>query len=225
MSEGDCVYKGLVAWLTALKKLLVPDFCYVCRACDQVNQGLCTTCRAAVRPVVSMPVPITKTKTITVHAASTYEYPLKHLVLKKNYGLIGASVVLANVIYDLTAVQHKKFDLIVPVPLHWTRYAWRWFNQSEVIAQVLHKKTGIPIIPLVKRIQRTKFQAGLSQKQRHANVSQAFALQGDLESYKGKKILIVDDVYTTGTTIKEVSRLLATLNPECIDVVVACRVF
>lgn len=171
-----------------------------------------------------MPVILTKTRTVTVHAASNYEGPLKVLALKKNYGVAGASRVLGAVIYEQTAIQYKTFDLIVPVPLHWTRYAWRWFNQADVIAQVLHQKTGAPVVHLVQRSQRTPFQAGLSKEQRHANLRHVFKLSSIHQQYVGKRILVVDDIYTTGTTIKEVCRVLAFLNPSSIEVAVACRV-
>ncbi len=207
-----------------VRNLLIPRFCYVCRAYDNVPEGLCLVCRAEIRPIVSMPVVLPIIKTVSIHAASAYDGPLKTLAFKKNYGVAGASRVLGAMIYEHTAVQHKQFDVIVPVPLHWTRYAWRWFNQSELIARVLQQKTGTPVVRLVRRSRRTPFQVGLTKEQRHANLRHVFTLSPDARQYAGKRILVVDDIYTTGTTIKEVCRVLATMNPESIDVAVACRV-
>ncbi len=207
-----------------LRVLLAPAFCYVCRTCYEVQEGLCSMCRDAIIPIVSMPLHVAPKRAITVHAVTDYDGPLRTLALKKNYGMMGASRVLGALMYEHTAIRFQTFDVIVPVPLHWTRYAWRWFNQSEVIAKILHEKMGIPVVALVRRKNRTRFQVGLSKEERHTNLRNVFCLSADANQYKGKRILVVDDVCTTGTTIKEVCRVLALLEPENIEVAVACRV-
>lgn len=217
------VFLFIKACFSEIKSIAVPAFCYVCRTCYNVQDGLCVTCRKQIIPIVSMPLLISQ-RTITVYAATHYDGPLRALTLKKNYGVVGASRVLGALIYEHTSIRYKNYDVIVPVPLHWTRYAWRWFNQSEIIARVLHEKMGVPVVPLVRRTMRTRFQVGLSKKERHTNLKNVFSLHPDAHAYKGKRILVVDDVCTTGTTIKEVCRVLAVLEPELLEVAVACRV-
>lgn len=202
----------------------MPPFCYVCRRHYEVREGLCAACRNDIYPIVSMPLYIPPKRAITVHAATHYDGPVRALTLKKNYGVAGASRVLGSLIYEHTPIQFKTFDVIVPVPLHWTRYIWRWFNQSELIAGVLQQKTGTPVVRLVRRASRTRFQVGLSKEERHVNIKNVFSLVADAHKYKGKRILVVDDVCTTGTTIKEVCCALNALEPEILEVAVACRV-
>ncbi len=94
---------------------------------------------------------------------------------------------------------HKPYDLIIPVPLHPARLYERGFNQAEVLAQLISQHTSIPLnTNILRRTRRTKQQAKLSRSKRAKNLKNAISAQGDLT---GKRILIVDDVITTGSTI------------------------
>jgi competence protein ComFC len=145
--------------------------------------------------------------------------------LAKQYSNRLASKYLGQLIWQKTDIHMLDFDYIVPVPLHWTRYAWRWFNQAEVIAQELSKESGKPVVHLLKRNRNTGYQAGLSREKRLKNLFQAFALTKEAHHYKGKKILLVDDVMTTGTTLKTCARELIKIDPKEIFIAVACRTF
>ncbi|MCI0405283.1 MAG: ComF family protein [candidate division Zixibacteria bacterium] len=98
------------------------------------------------------------------------------------------------------------WDAIVPVPLHWTRKWSRGFNQSALLAKALSKTAGLPIFPALRRVKRTKDQTRLSREERLANVRGAFHVVKDVE---GKKLLLLDDVTTTGATLEECRRVLA----------------
>ena len=111
------------------------------------------------------------------------------------------------------------------MPLHWSRYARRGFNQAEEMARVMAHNKSIPMVKLVKRVKKTKFQAGLSAPQRQSNVQEAFELtEQNIERYRNKHLVLVDDLLTTGSTIKATARVLLQVKPSAITVVVAARV-
>jgi ComF family protein len=91
------------------------------------------------------------------------------------------------------------FDYIVPVPLHWRRKWSRGFNQSELLARALSRSTGIPVSSALRRLIAGAAQAGLSNTARRKNVNQAFRCKAG-EALRGKRILLLDDVMTTGST-------------------------
>ncbi len=125
----------------------------------------------------------------------------------------------------MTPVSSLSYDVIVPIPLHWTRYASRGFNQAEEIARVIQKKKNVPLRSLLKRVKKTAFQFELVSSMRGTNVKNAFVLNCiDKKHYKDKHILLVDDLMTTGSTIREAAKELLKLQPKQITVAVICRV-
>lgn len=101
-------------------------------------------------------------------------------------------------------------DAILPVPLHRTRFVLRKFNQSAELARHLAKRTGKPYLPAaLVRTKRTRRQVGLTVQAREDNVRAAFAVQpGHEADVFGKRILLIDDVYTTGATVSAATRAL-----------------
>lgn len=98
------------------------------------------------------------------------------------------------------------FDVIIPVPLHIDRLRERGFNQSLLLARAVGKRHGIPVDPfLLKRTRWTEPQVNLSGKERKRNVKGAFEVPGNVI---GRSILLIDDVYTTGATVGECSKVL-----------------
>jgi ComF family protein len=82
------------------------------------------------------------------------------------------------------------------VPLHWRRRLARGFNQAELLARGVARVTGIPVISALGRVRSTSTQAGLSNRRRRQNVTRAFRSR----NVSGKRILLIDDVMTTGAT-------------------------
>ena len=114
-------------------------------------------------------------------------------------------------------------DLIIPVPLHPKRLRWRGFNQALLLARQLSRAYGIATDPFVlRRIKETPPQTQLNEEERRRNVRGAFALAPG-RSLKGKKVLLVDDVYTSGATVNECSRTLTTSGAEQVCVVTLAR--
>ncbi|MEW6542646.1 MAG: ComF family protein [Nitrospirota bacterium] len=120
-------------------------------------------------------------------------------------------VALAATLGDLmgTAMdQLPAFDLLVPVPLHPTRLKEREFNQSLLLADRLNRRLRLPLsYDNLLRVRRTDPQTELTRSARLKNLRRAFAVRrpGDIE---GKRILLVDDVLTTGTTVNECAKAL-----------------
>lgn len=99
-------------------------------------------------------------------------------------------------------------DIILPVPLHPKRLRWRGFNQALVLARVIGRRWQIPVDPFILvRSRETPPQTQLSEKERRKNVRGAFSLNSR-KTVKGRIILLVDDVYTSGATVNECSRVL-----------------
>lgn len=211
-------------YFSKVRRLIIPPFCAYCRVILEEDHPLCERCLGRIKPVVSVALRITKKKTMPIFAVSTYDAPLRPLVQAKNYGNRCASRQLGMIIWEQTAVRHMSFDIIVPIPLHWTRYAKRGFNQSEEIAHEISKQSGKPIIKLLERSTQTVFQVGLSRQERSENVKDVFSLSKNASIYAGKRILFIDDVMTTGATVYAASRAVGPLKPLQVMAAVACRV-
>ena len=93
----------------------------------------------------------------------------------------------------------QSFDMVVPVPLHWRRRLERGFNQSRALAAAVAKRYGVPVSGALRRRRATATQAGLTNARRRENVSGAFVVQRKA-AVAGRRILLVDDVMTTGAT-------------------------
>jgi ComF family protein len=111
-------------------------------------------------------------------------------------------------------------DLLVPVPLHSLRLLQRRFNQSALLAKGLSRATGVPAaLTALQRTRRTAAQVGLSQEARQENVARAFGVsRGGARSVKGKNILLIDDVITTGATASACASALIAAGAARVDV-------
>jgi ComF family protein len=101
--------------------------------------------------------------------------------------------------------------VLVPVPLHWRRQQWRWFNQAHELARGLAKLHDLPLRRALKRSRYTTQQTLLSRGQRLQNLKGAFRLSQSekrREFLRGRAVLLVDDVFTTGSTAHECARIL-----------------
>jgi ComF family protein len=117
-------------------------------------------------------------------------------------------------------------DLIVPVPLHYFRLVRRGFNQSGWLAAALSRSSGVRLsVDLLKRTRATPIQGGLSAEGRRRNVRGAFQVRGSRKKLvKGKRILLVDDVMTTGATAEACTAALKRAGAACVEVLTLARV-
>ena len=136
------------------------------------------------------------------------EGPIKEMIHNFKYN---HALELKKVLSDLLiqAVSQKTFDFITFTPLHKRRLAERGFNQAEILAEKIAKKLKIPCEPLLIKTKSTKRQVGLTGQKRRENLEKVFKVKSyKVESLKGKKILVVDDITTTGTTLDECAKVL-----------------
>lgn len=109
----------------------------------------------------------------------------------------------------------KNVDIITFVPINKKRLNERGFNQAEEIAKEISVLTNIEVLNLLEKSNDSKHQAGLKKKDRLENLKGSFsAVHENAEKIKGKVILIVDDVFTTGATLSECSRIIKKLKPK-----------
>lgn len=111
------------------------------------------------------------------------------------------------------------FDYIVPVPVHRDREKARGFNQAEKIARHLSGRVGVPVLPrAIVRDRRTAAQRSLSSEDRYFNMEGAFSMNSaDAERIKGRRILLLDDVYTTGATAHHCGEVLKNAGAGRVD--------
>lgn len=215
----------VTSWYKAARDTLVaPPFCAYCKKFLNKRDVFCIDCYQLLEPVVSRAVPISTQLTMHVMAVGIYREPLKSIILAKAWSDIVACKQLGSLIWDHTYFRNIPCDFLVPIPLHWLRFARRGYNQAEEIARELGVQRKVPIAPLLKRIRHTPFQSSLIYTQRAANVKSVFALKEiNSASYQGKHIVLVDDLMTTGATLVSAAKVLLPLKPASIHAVVVAR--
>lgn len=182
--------------------LISPPLCTACGAPFAYTGGtnhLCEDCIVS-RPSFSM-----------ARAVGKYDAALLDAIhLFKYHGKISAGKALGKMMaqtrYDSLAIEN--YSTIMPVPLHARRLRERGFNQSLILAKQISDIFSLPLDFLtLRRKTRTEAQVSLSRKERASNVRGAFEVT-DIKAVENKRILLIDDVYTTGSTVKECSKTL-----------------
>ena len=117
-------------------------------------------------------------------------------------------------------------DVLVPVPLHWRRGWSRRYNQSGALACVIERQSGVPVArDVLRRIRPTQQQVGLSRSQRASNVQGAFKVAPDkAHAIQGRRVVLIDDVLTSGPTTDACARALLRARAAQVDVLVFARV-
>jgi ComF family protein len=117
-------------------------------------------------------------------------------------------------------------DMLVPVPLHWRRAWRRRYNQSGALARVIERQTGVKVAPeALRRIRPTEQQIGLSRPQRASNVQGAFKVAPERQTLiAGRRVILIDDVLTSGATVDACARALLRAKAASVDVLVFARV-
>lgn len=115
---------------------------------------------------------------------------------------------ISNIMKEKLDLENIKFDYITFVPLHKKRMRKRGFNQSEKIAKELGKMIDIPILDCIYRKSNTNRLYNLNRKERKIELKNAFLVKENINYANGKNILLIDDIFTTGSTVNEISKLL-----------------
>jgi ComF family protein len=176
--------------LKAPEPLSAEFFCVSCRAPFQNAfpldaEGRCALCRYGLRGFDA------------AYCFGAYEGVLRELIHLYKYGRVRTLARPLGALLAAALPREERFDAVTPVPLHWRRQWQRGFNQSELLARTVARRCGIPVLHALKRARSTVAQAGLSNTGRRQNVAAAFRPRRTVE---GKRILLVDDVMTTGAT-------------------------
>src|SRR5437588_9183150 len=117
-------------------------------------------------------------------------------------------------------------DVLVPVPLHWRRGWSRRYNQSGALARAIERQSGVKVVSeALRRVRPTQQQIGLSRSQRATNVQGAFKVAADRTAdIHGRRIVLIDDVLTSGATVDACARALLRATAAQVDVLVFARV-
>lgn len=226
--------------LNFLKNLCFPLTC--CSCGDFIDtEGLCSNCWKKIKwisepkcKICGLPFEIeidgicascSRKKPYFDKAISVFEYneASKKIVLKfKNFDSTYMAKILANWMYRAAQVEFTKADVIIPVPIHFLKRLRRKYNQSELLARELNKLSHVNYKPnILAKIKRSHSQEGLNKQQRLTNLSGTFGMKAALHE---KRVILVDDVLTTGTTANECSKLLKKHGAQHVTVVTIARV-
>ena len=151
-----------------------------------------------------------------VYSCLNYEDYVTKLVYNLKYG--GGKYLakyMARVIADKIKEEKISFDILTYVPLNEKRESERGFNQAKLIADEAAKELSCASQNLLTRIRNTPYQASLNREERLTNLKDAFEIV-DKKLIKGKTILIIDDIFTTGTTLNECSKILKKAGAKCV---------
>lgn len=179
---------------------------------DMGSSGLCGACLAHQPPFD--------------HARSVMRYDdhSRHLVLALKHGdRLQLAPTLAQWMRRAGAELLAGADLVMPVPLHWTRLFARRYNQAAILAHAIAKADGSSVATdcLIRR-RRTPPQGRKNAVARRRNVAGAFAVRRP-EMVKGKRVVLIDDVLTTGATVEECARVLKRAGAARVDILALAR--
>jgi len=158
-----------------------------------------------------------------VYSYGSYEGPLRKLIHLLKYGGVQP---LARPLADLLAQvlpRDQRFDLIVPMPLHWRRRWERGFNQAGLLAREISRRWNVPMRNAARRTRATAPQTGLTNAKRRANVSGAFVVKRG-RRLDGLRVLLVDDVLTTGASAAACARALKRAGAKHVALLALARV-
>jgi len=213
----------------------LPGICILCQELTNTDKDLCSSCESELpwlkQPyceICSLPLktPSQQCRACTAQrpafdqcqCAFIYQYPVDQLLLRFKDN---RKLVYGHTLARLAAARVKpRGDMLVPVPLHWRKKLVRGFNQAREIADILSKHHAIPVADLVSRTSYRAAQKQLSKHGREANLLNAFSCSRSLD---GLCVTIVDDVVTTGTTVKEMTSALLQAGASSCDVIGIAR--
>jgi len=129
-----------------------------------------------------------------------------------------------NCIVDfMKDIDYTNFNFILSVPLHSSKMRIRGYNQSELIAKYISEKISIPYMDVLKRTKKTMKQSEQSREERRKNLKNAFVVKRYSEKIINSSVLLVDDIYTTGSTVDECAKALANYGVAKIYVITIAR--
>jgi len=221
MSQPGRPAYRLYKWLWAGLDLLLPPSCGGCgkrddRWCTDCNKNvklikplICDCCgRLVFKPGICFHCKDAKPSFTAIRSWAVFEGPVRNAIHRLKYKRdISLAETLTRFLIDLLGELVWEVDLIVPVPLGVARLKERGYNQAALLAWPIALSTGITYLPnALSRVRETRSQVGLSVEQRRENVSMAFEASPAL--VRGRNLLLIDDVTTSGSTLQACSAAL-----------------
>lgn len=204
----------LVGILESTLDFIFPPFCVLCGKLADIESVICKLCADNLQSHPNIVTDISEALEF-VFVLAPFDEPHRMLIhIFKYDGVVSAGRFLGRKLGEAVERNYvfKKFNLLVPVPLHRKRHQKRGYNQAEIIAKYISEVSGIPYsVDVVSRIRATQSQTKLSRSERVQNVAGAFEVVKP-DAVAGKCIAIVDDVVTTGATTSEIARTLLSAN-------------
>src|SRR6266516_7104472 len=232
--------------LGAIASLLYPPACAICRASVSTGEYLCDQCETKVTRIVA---PFCQKCSEPFEGAITGEFTCANCAHRtihfdaavaayRSRGIVrqiihdfkyGRQIHLRHLVTRwLTAaledprLRGGRFDVIIPVPLHPARTRERGFNQASLLAELLSAQISIQSKPLLERIRYTTTQTALDRSERMENLHNAFRLRKNAD-VRGLRVLLIDDVLTTGSTLSECARVLKRAGALSVHAATAAR--
>jgi competence protein ComFC len=232
--------------LRALSSLLYPPVCTICYVNVGANEYLCEDCHNKVTRIVP---PFCATCSEPFEGAITGSFSCANCSHRKLYFDAAVAVyrsrgIVRHVVHDFkyrrqihlrhlvarwlcaalddVRLRGRRFDLIIPVPLHSTRERERGFNQATLIAQCLAEQMSIQIEPVLERVRYTTTQTAFDRAERMENLYNAFRLRKKMD-VRDLRVLLIDDVLTTGATLSECARILKEAGAISVHAATAAR--
>ena len=175
------------------------------------EHDLCTVCRESLANFDS------------AYSFGSYEGPLRNLIHLFKYGKI-ESLALPLSRFLIQAIPlDQSFDMVIGMPMHWRKQWDRGFNQAQLLARPVAKRYGLKLARNLARRRYTKSQAGLTETQRRENLKDSFCVR-KAEQVRGKRVLLVDDVFTTGATLRAAAETLKTAGAAHVSALTLARV-
>src|ERR1700730_4373626 len=233
-------------FIRGIASLVYPPACTICPASVGLHEYLCADCESKLSRIVppfcdkcSEPFDGAITTTFAcancAHRALHFDAAVsayrsrgivRHVILNFKYGrqihlrhLVARWLVAA---LDDERLRQRSFDAIVPVPLHPAKQRERGFNQAALLAEWLSEHMALPLRPVLQRVRFTTTQTAFDRAERMQNLRNAFRLRknGDVRKLR---VLLIDDVLTTGSTLSECARVLKEAGAQSVYAATAAR--
>jgi competence protein ComFC len=235
-----------IDWLRGIISLVYPPACTICSAQIDLDKYLCQQCEAKLVRIkapfcAKCSEPFPGAITTPFNCANCAHRPLyfenavslfrsrgiaRRIILDFKYGhQIYLRHLVASWLFaamEDARLRAQKFDLIIPVPLHPARQRERGFNQAALLAQLLSERVLIPVRPVLERIRYTTTQTAFDRTERMENLRGAFRLRKSADVQQ-LRVLLVDDVLTTGSTLSECARVLKRSGADSVYAATAAR--
>jgi ComF family protein len=188
------------ACLSLPKSLDAEFFCRACRtpfvdAYPLDEHDLCTVCRESLANFNA------------AYSFGTYEGRLRTLIHLFKYAKVESLALPLSRLLLRAMPSDERFDLVIAMPMHWRKRWERGFNQAELLAKPVAKRCRLRLSTNLRRKRYTKAQAGLTEIQRRDNLKDSFCVR-NAQQIAGKRILLIDDVFTTGATLRSAAAAL-----------------